>query len=81
MENEFFKEIGFDPKKLDENTNIIYGGGRGKSYYPFFRKHNLIGVSVEELEVRLNQIINDKSLEENELNLAKSLLDNLKMFE
>ncbi|ASW75381.1 hypothetical protein IQ37_02265 [Chryseobacterium piperi] len=60
---------------LTDTTEIIYGG-KGKSYPPFFVKYDLLGLSDKVLEIKLNEII--KRLEENEVNIAKSTLSNLK---
>ncbi|WP_312174002.1 hypothetical protein [Chryseobacterium sp.] len=61
--------------ELTEKTKIIYGNsGRGKSWIPFFQKHNLFGLSDEDLNKRLNEIIQDKSLEEAEINMATAIL-------
>lgn len=51
-----------------------YCNGRGKSRIPFFQKHNLFGLSDEDLNKRLNEIIQDKSLEEGEINMATAIL-------
>lgn len=59
----------------DFANQIIYGGsGKGISYSPFFVKHNLMGLSNEELEVRLESLSNDQTSTEEVRNTAKSIL-------
>lgn len=62
---------------LNKNTQIILGGsGKGKSYSPFFIKHNLMGKTDEELKQRLQDIIADENLPEVEIEQAKRILQN-----
>ncbi|REC40493.1 hypothetical protein [Chryseobacterium sp. 5_R23647] len=63
---------------LNKNTHIIWGGsGKGKSYSPFFIKHNLMGKNGEELKIRLQEIIADKNMQEVEIDQAKRILQNI----
>ena len=57
---------------------IMIGGSRkGKSYAPFFLKHNLMGKTNEELKLRLREIITVDNLQEPEREQAKLILQNL----
>lgn len=57
---------------------IMYGGtGKGKSYSPFFLRHNLMGKTNDELKIRLAEIIADQSLQQSEIEQAKIILQNL----
>ena len=59
----------------DIANQIIYGeSGNGKSYSPFFVKHNLMGLSNEELKVRLELLSKDENSTEEDRNRAKSIL-------
>jgi hypothetical protein len=59
---------------LPTKVVLLGDSGKGKSYSPFFIKHNLMGLSNEELKVRLELLSNDQNSTEEVRNKAKSIL-------
>jgi Rad3-related DNA helicase len=65
--------------QINAPTMILNGpSGTGKSYSSFYVRHDLVGKTDAELREKLNEIIADDSLHENEISLAKNILVNLK---
>ncbi len=63
---------------LNKNAKIIMGGSaKGKSYAPFFVKHNLMGETNEKIKFRLQEIIADENFQEPEREQAKRILQHL----
>jgi len=78
------KILGLDHIKIgmslfsNKKTYIILTPtGKGRSYSPFFIKHNIMGKTNAEQIIRLKEIIEDENIQRAEKEKAKRILHNL----